>query len=157
VVVAGATVVAVTLGAAAGGVPAVPDASVVRCEEATSVAPAGGKVTVVVVVVVVDVDWAAPDPVSWPEAAPARVGRCAAAWDEALSGRGVAGLVPAVATRSAMRPSDTARMTHQLGRPRATPERKPSVGSGPPPSTGTGTRYARFTRFALAGQAQRRR
>ena len=59
------------------------------------------------------------------------------------------GVLPAVATSSAMRPSDTARITHQLGRPRATRERKPSVASGPPPH-GTGTRYARVTPGALA-------
>ena len=54
---------------------------------------------------------------------------------------------PAVATSSAIRPSDTARITHQFGRPRATRERRPSPASGPPPTTGT--RYARVTPSAL--------
>ena len=47
-------------------------------------------------------------------------------------------LPPAVATSNAMRPSDTARMTHQLGRPRATLERQPSGVSGPPPKRARG-------------------
>jgi hypothetical protein len=34
--------------------------------------------------------------------------------------------LPAVATSSAIRARDTARMTHQLGRPRATLGRRPS-------------------------------
>ena len=65
------------------------------------------------------------------------------------------GVPPAVATRSAMRANDTARITHQLGRPRATRACSPSVVSGPPPATGTP--YARVTLPALGAQAQRRR
>jgi hypothetical protein len=155
---AGATVVVVALGADTGGASAPPDAPVARCEDATSVTPAGGRVAMVVVVVV-DVDGDGPDRASWPGSVtpPVRRAMWAAAWDEAPSRRGVEDLLPAVATRRAIRPSETARMTHQLGRPRPTLERKPSVGSGPPPNTGTGTRYARVTLFALAGQAHSRR
>ena len=65
------------------------------------------------------------------------------------------GVLPAVATSSAIRASDTARITHQLGRPRATRERTPSVVSDPPPTTGTP--YARVTPAAPGGQAHRRR
>jgi hypothetical protein len=65
------------------------------------------------------------------------------------------GVLPAVATSSAMRPNDTARITHQLGRPRATRACRPSVASGLPPSTGT--RYACVMPSALGAQAHKRR
>ena len=75
---------------------------------------------------------------SAPDATGAGPGLCvASSWWAA------GGAPPAVATSSAIKPSDTARITHQFGRPRATRERSPSPGSALPPNTGT--RYARVT------------
>jgi hypothetical protein len=69
--------------------------------------------------------------------------------------RGACGSVPAVATRSAMSARDTARITHQLGRPRTTRARRTSVVLDTPPTTCPP--YARVTPTAPGGQAQRRR
>jgi hypothetical protein len=65
----------------------------------------------------------------------------------------VCGVLPVVATRRAMSANDTARITHQLGRPRATRGRLPSVVPNPPATTGTP--YARVMRTALGDQAHR--
>ena len=103
---------------------------------------------VVVAAFVVGVDGAAPPPRRW--CAPER-GRMRAAARAASLPRWVAGaLVPAVATSSAMRPSETARMTHQLGRPRASRERQTFRSFWPSAKHGHGhtirTRHALRTR-----------
>lgn len=153
VVVVGGWVVVVTLGAVAG--VAAPLAVPVGCsEEARAVVPDGAEVVVVdVVAAVAGVD-GAPPWLLWlpglPGWAPARLLTRAVACACPPARRGVEGVVLAVATRSAISPSDTARMTHQFGRPRGTLDRKPSEESGRPPNTGP--RYARVTPFALAGQ-----
>ena len=135
----------VTLGAAAGGAATLLlEVTGVRTEEARSVAPEGGADVVVVVAFVVGVDETGPAAAVW--WVPGR----GATWAASTPRWGAGALFPAVATSNAMRPSDTARMTHQLGRPRATLERKPSGASGPPPDTGTGTPYARVTPGALS-------
>lgn len=127
VVVLGTTtgIVVVVTGAAAGGTvvgtvaPRV-DASAVAAVLAFA---APGAVVVVVVDRTVDVDRAEPP-------APSLDRResldCALAIPCAASPRGTRFGFPAVATRSAIRARDTARMTHQLGRPRATLGRRPS-------------------------------
>jgi hypothetical protein len=63
------------------------------------------------------------------------------------------GVLPAVATSRAMRANDTARITHQLGRPRTTRGRLPSVVPNPPSTTGTP--YARVMCAAPGDQAHR--
>ena len=134
VVVAGTTVVVVTLGADVCGALTVPAVPMVRSDVAIVAGSdrAVGVVVVVVVVVVVALGVGAAVCSCPPGAATraaARVGRSSRCDAE--------GVPPAVATSSAMRPSETARMTHQLGRPRATRERRPSPPSRLPPNTNT--------------------
>jgi hypothetical protein len=62
-------------------------------------------------------------------------------------------VLPAVATSKAMRANDTARIIHQLGRPRTTRARRPSVVPAPP--SATGTPYARVMQAAPGGQTHR--
>jgi hypothetical protein len=149
VVVGSAMVVVVAGGAVVGAVLAAPTSACVessdRAEPVPSLVGLGG---VVVVVVVVDARAAAP------EDAPAslvRAGRLEslAAPPAVRPCRGGREVLPEVSTRIAISASDTARITHQLGRPRATHERNPSVASAPPPTTGTP--YARATPTALGG------
>lgn len=128
--VVGATVAVVAVVAEAGG--AVVGATVDWCVEVSAVAAVSARVATPVVVVVVDraVDALGPGrpvaPGPWApcaslDAAPAKPGPVL----------GTCFGLPAVATRSAIRASDTARMTHQLGRLRAILGRRPSEDTVP--------------------------
>jgi hypothetical protein len=125
VVVVGTTTGAVVVVAGAGGAavgnadPRV-DVSAVPAVLAPGAAAAGA---VVVVDRAVDVERGEP-PAPAPPSAPCESLDCALAIPRAPGGtrRGL----PEVATRSAIKASDTARMTHQLGRPRTTLGRRPS-------------------------------
>jgi len=131
VVVVGATtaVVVVVAGAAAGGTVVGTVAACVDVSEVAAVFAAGTDAVVVVAVERTE-PLAPPDPPA-PPAPPALRVPCAsldcalaipcvpAPWATRFGS-------PAVATRRAIRARDTARMTHQLGRPRA------ALGSRPP-------------------------
>ncbi len=97
----------------------------------------------VVVVVVGAATWVVPSAAL----APARVRVARRHSAQRVGAATWCGVLPDVATNKAISASDTARITHQLGRPRTTRERTLSV--VPDPSPTTGTPYARATPLAL--------
>ena len=107
----------VTLGAGAGGALTVPEVSVVWSDEASLADAEGGVVVVVVGAVVVGVVVGVIGAAPVCRRSPRRGEMREAAVAGSPSRCGAGGVLPAVATSSAIRPSETARMTHQLGRP----------------------------------------
>jgi hypothetical protein len=153
VVLTGATVVVVTLGGAFVGATT-PRAGGDDSNDVVGLVVSGVEFTSVVVVVAgdgcvpllggpVEVAGAGASEECWASAgASATPCRCLAR-----------GLLPVVATSSAMSANDTARITHQLGRPRTTRARPTSV--VPAPASATGTPYARVMQAAPGDQAHR--